>query len=317
MEDISTDPQEFIDRTVAPTNQKVTVGQRVYSMLYGGRDGIVFAIHGNQSPETVGSLAGVVSFGGSASYDIVFENGTESHGLPEAILRGVQWHIYKEIARPEEIAFLREKVTIESARRKADEGKKQQEFAAAVAALRTNPDYAHLTQGEDVHSGKLAASNIRKELKRVFPTVKFSVRKAHYGSVDVSWLDGPRTKEVDKIVSKYRSGHFNGMEDIYETHSTSFNAVFGGAKYAFCQRSISVARFKEAASHIAVECGLPVLVVQDAGDHGYVERSGVGEQVIRYSIHLDFETGAPTLCRDEQGECYSQVVTQWAYGLSY
>jgi hypothetical protein len=32
-------------------------------------------------------------------------------------------------------------------------------------------------------SGKLAAANMRAELRRVFPEVKFSVRKSHYGSV--------------------------------------------------------------------------------------------------------------------------------------
>jgi hypothetical protein len=53
------------------------VGQKVYSKLYGGRNGIIYQIHGTQSPESVRQLdGGAVMMGGSADFDIVFENGT-------------------------------------------------------------------------------------------------------------------------------------------------------------------------------------------------------------------------------------------------
>ena len=51
--------------------------------------------------------------------------------------------------------------------------------------LKADPAYAHLEQGSDEHSGKLAAANIRRELKKAYPGIKFSVRKEHYGSVNI------------------------------------------------------------------------------------------------------------------------------------
>ena len=52
------------------------------------------------------------------------------------------------------------------------------------------------------------AREIRKELKREFPEVKFSVRTKKYSggsSISVSWLDFPTVEAVEKITSKYES----------------------------------------------------------------------------------------------------------------
>lgn len=65
----------------------------------------------------------------------------------------------------------------------------------------------------------LAAKAIKEELKKQYPTVKFSVKSENYSmgdNVSVSWCDGPTCREVEKITDKYQYGSFNGMEDIYE-----------------------------------------------------------------------------------------------------
>ena len=80
----------------------IAVGQRVRAGIR-GHDGIVVAIRGQQHPETVRHLAGVISMGGSAEFDVVFSNGSVSTRLPEAILRGSQWHIYGLVADRKEI----------------------------------------------------------------------------------------------------------------------------------------------------------------------------------------------------------------------
>jgi hypothetical protein len=62
-------------------------------------------------------------------------------------------------------------------------------------------------------------SQIKKELKAAFPGITFSVRYSSFAggnSVDISWLFGPTTGQVEAISNKYQAGHFNGMEDIYE-----------------------------------------------------------------------------------------------------
>lgn len=76
----------------------------------------------------------------------------------------------------------------------------------------------------------LGAKNIRTELKKHFPWVKFSVTSSHL-SIDISWDLGPTTKEVEAITSKYQSCWFNGMEDIEEHTGSLHEARYGGAKY--------------------------------------------------------------------------------------
>lgn len=96
----------------------------------------------------------------------------------------------------------------------------------------TNGKYNHV----------LAAKNIRVELKEAFPGHKFSVKSKSFSmgdSVDVRWVDGPTTKEVDGIIDKYQHGHFNGMEDIYESNYTSFHDKHGSTKYTGSSRTLS------------------------------------------------------------------------------
>ncbi|MFL3632106.1 hypothetical protein [Xanthomonas campestris] len=49
-----------------PENQILVVGQRISTLLYGWRRGVVTAIHGEQSPASVGRN-GPVSWGGAGA----------------------------------------------------------------------------------------------------------------------------------------------------------------------------------------------------------------------------------------------------------
>lgn len=60
----------------------------------------------------------------------------------------------------------------------------------------------------------IAAQNIRIELGRSFPGLKFRVKTKKYSggnSIDINWEDGATEPEVKEIVGKYQEGHFNGM----------------------------------------------------------------------------------------------------------
>lgn len=102
-------------------------------------------------------------------------------------------------------------------------------------------------------TAKLGAANIRTELKRAFPGIKFSVRSDSFSggdSIDISWELGPTADEVQAITAKYQEGHFNGMEDIYEDDRDNiWPELFGGAKYVMTHRS-------ESAGHDAVAAAL-------------------------------------------------------------
>ena len=61
------------------------------------------------------------------------------------------------------------------------------------------------------------AKLVRAALKKNFPGVKFSVRSSVYSggaSIDVSWVLGPTTKEVDAVAGQYESADFDGSIDM-------------------------------------------------------------------------------------------------------
>ena len=216
----------------------LSVGTRVHSILYGGRDGVIFGVQGEQSPSTVRDL-GMVVVGGSATFDVVFSNGTVSRQIPECIVRGVQWHILPGLATAEEIQSMHDFAKSEAARKATSQAAAKAKFNADVAALRANPEYAYLQQTPALGGGtRLVAANIRAELKRSFKGIKFSVT-SRGDSVTVRF---PRDAEFDrnalkKHCARFEEGSFDGMNDIYNYHETPFNTVFGGVKYVFVHQS--------------------------------------------------------------------------------
>jgi hypothetical protein len=97
---------------------------------------------------------------------------------------------------------------------------------------------------------RLAAENIRRELRRRFPGVKFRVTSDSFSmgnSVDVHWTDGPTTAEVEAVTSRHAGGSFNGMEDIYEyDRDNTFGELFGRAKYVHCSRDWTIEAVRRA-----------------------------------------------------------------------
>lgn len=219
---------------VAQTKPALVVGQRVHSGLYGGRDGVIVAIHGEQRPETIGSLLGVISQGGNAEFDIVFDDGTTSKRLPESILHGVQWKIFDEVWTAEQVkqALLR---AADYVIRKEIEGKSAAEaFAAEITRLKA--EHPHMKPVNESNKGGVTATadNLRKHLKHTFPGVKFSVRSKSYtgGSlIEIEWTGGPTSAEVKAIGDKFELGNFDGMSDAYEFKKSPWTETFGGAYY--------------------------------------------------------------------------------------
>lgn len=231
----------------ATSSQTITIGTRVHTNLYGRGYGTVYAIDGEQSPESVRIHGGVIHTGGGAKFDIVFDGGAMAQQLPECILRGVQWRIVDEAPEtPEQIAQRLALAATVKAEAEAKKSEAKNAFAVEVTRLKTAPEFAHLTQGDRESCGKLVAANIRKTLKKEWPKVKFSVRKADYGTVNVSWEDGPSEDAVKPFLSRHKAGSFNSMEDYFEYQATPFNQVFGEARYIFAHRSISLAMIETA-----------------------------------------------------------------------
>ena len=116
-----------------------------------------------------------------------------------------------------------------------------------------------------------AAKNIRTELKRAWPGLKFSVTSERFSMGDairINWTDGPTSKQVDAIANKYKAGSFDGMEDIYNYDTTGFNALFGDAKYITTSRDNSDAAIAAALAAVARKFGAPPFSLEDYKTRG-------------------------------------------------
>lgn len=173
-------------------------------------------------------------FNAYQTYDVALEDGREFLG---SFLDASRWEVLDEHAIGATLDILRAGVAARKATDQASKSAADQAFAQAVEKLRA--DYPHLTQGA---GPTVAAKNIRVELKRAFPAVKFSVRTEQYSggnNVNVSWMDGPTAQQVELIVNKYAGGSFDGMTDSYDCKRSPWTEVYGDAKYLFCNRDYS------------------------------------------------------------------------------
>lgn len=125
-------------------------------------------------------------------------------------------------------------------------------------AIKNNPDLQR--QDGKISSHALGAKNIKKELKKKWPAVKFSVKSNSFSGGDdihVRWEDGPREEEVNKILDKYEEGSFDGMTDCYDyNHENVWPDVFGGAKYVMGQREISDELAEKVLRKVCAEYGV-------------------------------------------------------------
>lgn len=102
--------------------------------------------------------------------------------------------------------------------------------------------YPYMTELQTKYDHVTCGKNIRAELKKNFPSVKFSVRYESFSMGDayrVSWDDGPIVQEVDALLHKFASGRFDGMTDSSWTEIDDFNEVFGDVKYVSTSRYVT------------------------------------------------------------------------------
>ncbi len=141
--------------------------------------------------------------------------------------------------------------TLAALRAKHAQTIKQARELAAVAAEETRRarealpgKYPHLVpvagSGKNDHAA--GAANIRRELARAFPGVKFRVTGKSYAggsSIGISWSDGPTTKQVREITNNYQRCDFDGMQDLETYRDGDHSRVFGGASYVSENRDMS------------------------------------------------------------------------------
>lgn len=86
------------------------------------------------------------------------------------------------------------------------------------------------------------AALVRKDLKALFPNIKFRVTSDNYSggdSVNVSYTDALPAKQIEAAIKKYQYGRFDSMTDMYEM-TNSLDGV-PQTKYLFVRREMSEA----------------------------------------------------------------------------
>lgn len=219
--------------------QLIKVGQIIGNKTKG--NAVVCSIHGVQGePARIIREDGVLNTAPIATFDVIFYDGTRFRKVSECALRAkTAWYITETIVSQKEIIKLISLANEKEEKEKAEIEKVNNEFNSEVSRLKTSEEHADLIQSDEPYSEKLAAKNIRIELKKQFKGVKFSVRKTQYDSLYISWIDGPKKDDVKNICSKYKTGRFDSYSDYHYSDSSPFNKVFGGVSYLFLDRSLS------------------------------------------------------------------------------
>lgn len=162
----------------------------------------------------------------------------------------IQTYIMDEIKTPAEVKTIQE----QSRQRIIEKEKEDKEIAEQNA--REFEDckkrYPYLEKLENTKKSywAIGAKNLRTELAREFPGVKFAVRSESYtggDSINIDWTDGPTSEAVKAISDKYQKCDFDAMQDLQTYRHSDFTAIYGGAHYVFENRSISSEKVIEAA----------------------------------------------------------------------
>lgn len=143
---------------------------------------------------------------------------------------------------------------------------KAQQAARAFAAAALQAANPHLVAiGGKVDALQAAAKNIRIELARAFPGVKFSVKSRRFSmgdAIDVRWTDGPTSGQVDEIVKRYAAGSFDGMDDSYNYSRNAWRDAFGDAKYIHTSRDASERAIASALRTVAASLEIELTLEQ-------------------------------------------------------
>ena len=108
-------------------------------------------------------------------------------------------------------------------------------------------------------STKDVAKLVRAELRAAFPAVKFSVRCSTGTAaawMNVSWSDGPTTRQVDEITGRFEGRKFNGMTDSYDSQDSVLVAGSGDAmpeEIVYGCDGINTARTFSAEGHLEAQ----------------------------------------------------------------
>lgn len=134
------------------------------------------------------------------------------------------------------------------------ERKAQREKAERKAMAEARKKYPYLKENA---RGAEVSANLRKELREVWPSVRFSVRYKSFSGGDeitVKYSDGPRVEDVKAIAYRYQDHSADHTGDYWDYTPNAFNKVFGGVSFVFVERDFTPETIAKAAEVVARAC---------------------------------------------------------------
>ena len=151
--------------------------------------------------------------------------------------------VVDERKTPEQVG--RERIERKAAQvlREAEQAEKAQVKAEQAEDCKQAFPYLERQADSEKTGWALGAANLRRELKRAFPTIKFTVKSESYSmgcSIRAGWTDGPTGKAVEAITDKYQYGNYDYYTDCAGIKDNTVHSdTFGGAKHVFAERTVS------------------------------------------------------------------------------
>ena len=176
------------------------------------------------------------------------------------------------------------KAVIEAKLQEKAEEKRKAEIAQEQENRRIDREYSYLTLVTERYDKKATATNLRKVLKKEFPTIKFSVTNSHSNSYDISWVDGPTVEMVEKFSNLFVGTGFDGMTDSTIHYNSYFMDKFGYLGYVSTHRNVSEENRIAAMNTLNAEMGSSYAM----NDYVESERAYMQDLVYRHTRKIDY-----------------------------
>ena len=168
------------------------------------------------------------------------------------------------------------------------QAKAQERHKADIAQEQENRridrEYSYLTLVTERYDKKTTATNLRKVLKKEFPTTKFSVTNRYSNSYDVCWEDGPTEDMVSKFTNLFVGEGFDGMTDSTIHYNSYFMDKFGYLGYVSTSRTVSDSNYEVALKELNEEMKTSYVM----NDYVETERAYMSDLVYRHTRKIDY-----------------------------
>jgi hypothetical protein len=171
------------------------------------------------------------------------------------------------------------------------------------------------------------AKLIRAVLKESFAGVKFSVKSSSYAggaSINISYVDGPTSKQVEDVVKVFEGSYFDGMQDYKGQNYANLDGeeVKFGADFVFVRRNLSVGVLTDCAKKVCQNYNIDfsLITIKDSQYSGaYVDCDNklmAGGRYFAQAVGLESQETSfcNTAVSNTAGQVYSMGDDGYGYG---